>query len=337
MELHICIFVGLFLLWLGFHKKWKIGRMLKDDKGRRLFFLVAVGGNLLGIILSVENNRERQVPKVMHREELGYEQELVVCVDGGEESRLTLQIPEKENQQEEEGPEEAKQELSLEQQVQDEILRFNQEKNDPENYYLPQPLNGRSLQWGIPEDYTGTFMSSMCLGAAAVLLVFREREKENSRKKREEELIMDYPGLVTKFTLLIQAGMSVRGAFQKISEDCETKTKDRRPGYEEVRRTCIEMDSGVSQKEAYQNFGQRCAQAKYKTFSTLLVQNLRSGNRNLVDMLERESTEAWEERKRRARIHGETAATKLLVPMILMLGVVLALLMIPACLSFYSG
>ena len=97
------------------------------------------------------------------------------------------------------------------------------------------------------------------------------------------------------------------------------------------------MDSGVSQKEAYQNFGQRCAQAKYKTFSTLLVQNLRSGNRKLVDMLERESTEAWEERKRRARIHGETAATKLLVPMILMLGVVLALLMIPACLSFYSG
>lgn len=96
MELHICIFVGLFLLWLGFHKKWKIGRMLKDDKGRRLFFLVAVGGNLLGIILSVENNRERQVPKVMHREELGYEQELVVCVDGGEESRLTVQIPEKE-------------------------------------------------------------------------------------------------------------------------------------------------------------------------------------------------------------------------------------------------
>ena len=185
MELHICIFVGLFLLWLGFHKKWKIGRMLKDDKGRRLFFLVAVGGNLLGIILSVENNRERQVPKVMHREELGYEQELVVCVDGGEESRLTVQIPEKENQQEEEGPEEAKQELSLEQQVQDEILRFNQEKNDPENYYLPQTLNGRSLQWGIPEDYTGTFMSSMCLGAAAVLLVFREREKENSRKKRE--------------------------------------------------------------------------------------------------------------------------------------------------------
>lgn len=56
----------------------------------------------------------------------------------------------------------------------------------------------------------------------------------------------------------------------------------------------------------------------------------------MAEMLEREALEAWEERKRKARVLGEAAATKLLVPMIMMLAVVMAVVMIPAFLSFYG-
>ena len=100
---------------------------------------------------------------------------------------------------------------------------------------------------------------------------------------------------------------------------------------------CHEMDSGVSEMEAYRRFGERCGQVKYKTFATLLIQNLQKGSRQLADMLEKESMEAWDERKRKARVLGEAAATKLLVPMILMLLVVMAVIMVPACLSFYGN
>ena len=51
---------------------------------------------------------------------------------------------------------------------------------------------------------------------------------------------------------------------------------------------------------------------------------------------EKEALEAWDERKRKARVLGETAATKLLVPMVMMLAVVMAIIMIPAFLSFYG-
>ena len=44
-----------------------------------------------------------------------------------------------------------------------------------------------------------------------------------------------------------------------------------------------------------------------------------------------------EERKRKARVLGEAAATKLLLPMVLMLLVVMAVIMLPAGLSFYGG
>ena len=56
----------------------------------------------------------------------------------------------------------------------------------------------------------------------------------------------------------------------------------------------------------------------------------------LADLLEKEALEAWDERKRKARVMGEPAATKLLVPMIMMLAVVMAIIMIPAFLSFYG-
>jgi tight adherence protein C len=110
-----------------------------------------------------------------------------------------------------------------------------------------------------------------------------------------------------------------------------------RAAYEEIRTTCYEMDSGISEAEAYRRFGERCGQVKYKTLATLLIQNLQKGSRHLSDLLEKESVEAWEERKRKARVLGEAAATKLLLPMVLMLLVVMAVIMLPAGLSFYGG
>jgi hypothetical protein len=70
--------------------------------------------------------------------------------------------------------------------------------------------------------------------------------------------------------------------------------------------------------------------------AALLVQNLRKGDQRLLATLEREAESAFEERKRNARVQGEEAATKLLIPMALMLLIVLVLLIVPACMSFYQ-
>ena len=185
------------------------------------------------------------------------------------------------------------------------------------------------------EDQTYAFLF---LITGTVLFLIKRREGQAVLVKRQEELLMDYPGLIMKFTLLVQAGMTVRKIFQKMAFDYQRKQgKRKRTAYEEILILCHEMDSGVSEMEAYRRFGERCGQVKYKTFATMLIQNLQKGSRQLADMLEKESMEAWDERKRKARVLGEAAATKLLVPMILMLLVVMAVIMIPACLAFYGN
>ena len=115
-----------------------------------------------------------------------------------------------------------------------------------------------------------------------------------------------------------------------------TKPAKGRFAYEAIVTACHEMDSGMSELEAYRRFGEHCDLMKYKTFSTILIQNLQKGSRQMGEMLEKESVEAWDDRKRKAKVLGEAATTKLLLPMVLMLGVVMAIIMLPACLSFYG-
>lgn len=342
MWIHIMIF----LLVMGITVVWRTGWVkfegLEDTAGRRLFVAVALGGNLLGMLLTfgTDDSFDHTEEYRLDKEESGsYEEKFLISVDGEREMTLYVQVPEKETGEAADlhPEEEVTEEEQRERELRDAIARYNQEKNDPDYYYLPEEWDGRPLVWKKPADHSGNLVAALSLFAAVVVMIKKAREKQEAWIRRSEQLLMDYPGLVMKFTLLVQAGMTVRRAFQKIALDYRrSSSKKGRYAYEEIEAVCREMDCGVSEAEAYRRFGERCGQIKYKTLAALLVQNLQKGSRRMSEMLEREAMEAWDERKRRARVLGEAAATKLLFPMMLMLVVVMAVVMIPAFLSFYG-
>lgn len=343
MWIHILIFMVI----LGVFLAGKMGRLPPEagnPEEKKLFIRIALTGNIIGMLLTFQSGGDKVYSSGyrMEKEETGaYEEKFIVSVDGKKAGSLYVQVPEKETEKSGEEPETEK-ELSEEQQrekeLQDMIVQYNQKKNDPRYYYLPEEWNRKHLEWEQPKDTTGNLISALGLVAAAAVVIAKRREEESVQIKRREQMLMDYPGLVMKFTLLVQAGLTARKAFQKIAMDYGKREEgNKRAAYEEIRTACYEMDSGVSEAEAYRRFGERCGQVKYKTLSTLLIQNLQKGSRYLSDLLEKESVEAWEERKRKARVLGEAAATKLLLPMVLMLLVVMAVIMLPACLSFYGG
>lgn len=337
------IHIMLFILLPGLALSWKIGWLkmegLNHEKGKKLFLIVALGGNLLGLLLTLENGGGTKTNLLLKEEDYAYEQKIQVTVEDGERGAIYLQIPEKESTEEapDDKPENRSEQERWQQELRETVREYNEEKTDSEYYYLPDEWNGKKLEWKYPVDHTGNMLAALSLFAAVLVLIKVSREEEEKRIQRYEELLLEYPGLVMKFTLLIQAGMPVRKVFQKIALDYRRKRKvQKRIAYEEVLVTCYEMESGISEAEAYRRFGDRCGQMKYKTFATLLIQNLQKGSRRLADTLEAESLEAWDERKRKARIQGEIASTKLLLPMIMMLMVVMALIMVPAFLSFYG-
>ncbi len=106
-----------------------------------------------------------------------------------------------------------------------------------------------------------------------------------------------------------------------------------RYAYEEMIYTFREMQSGRSESECYERFGQRCGLQEYRKFGAMLAQNLKKGSKGLADLLKGEAANAFEERKNQAKKLGEEASTKLLLPMILMLLVVFIIIIVPAFLS----
>lgn len=342
MGIHIVIFLvitGILVLW---KVKWLPEPKYLDKNSKKGFVLVAVLGNILGMLITWQNG----LPKIyedgykLEKAESGsYEEKFLVTVNGEETKAFYVQVPEKEGMEEDSvKKEETLSEEEIEEQnIRNVLAAYNQEMNDPDYYYLPANVEGMHFVWETPSEKSGSFLAALGLFAAVVLVLKKNREEQEKEVRRTEQLLLDYPSVIMKFTLLVQAGMTVRKAFQKMALDYKRKQSSKvQYAYEEILVTCNEMESGISEMEAYRRFGERCGQMKYKTFATLLIQNLQKGSKRMSDMLEKESIEAWDERKRKARVQGEIAASKLLIPMILMMIVVMAIVMIPAFLAFYG-
>lgn len=199
-------------------------------------------------------------------------------------------------------------------------------------FILPEEFEGRSLSWQLARpSYSGWVLLLTLAGCCALNFAF-ERDLSKEGEKRREELLFLYPSFLTRLTLLAGTGMPIRMIFLRMAR--EGTKEDALPVYEEVLRTCREMESGTTELEAYENFGKRCRLPQYKKCASLLSQNVRKGTGGLLEALNQEAVNAFEERKALARRKGEEAQTRLIVPMLMMLAVVMILIMAPACFSF---
>ena len=150
----------------------------------------------------------------------------------------------------------------------------------------------------------------LLIGLAAALLLIRYLEKDINDKleERREELLLDLPQVLSKMALLINSGMVMREAGAK------TAAAGDRALYEEMRTATSEMANGASDLEAFRNFADRCSVKQIRKVTSTLIQNMQKGNQELAYFLEEMSREMWEEKKNLVRQKGETAGTKLLIP-----------------------
>lgn len=148
---------------------------------------------------------------------------------------------------------------------------------------------------------------------------------------------MDYADLLSKIVVLTGAGLTIRNAWERIVSDYEEALKEgrkkKRAAYEEMCQTCHQLQSGMTESEAYREFGRRCRLQPYLKLSGLLEQNRKTGTKNMKTLLQAEMADALEQRKNLARRLGEEAGTKLLMPLFLMLGIVMVMIMVPAMMT----
>lgn len=224
---------------------------------------------------------------------------------------------------------------SKKEQITSAVEKEEEKNKTKKQFVLPDKVGDMKINW--IEEKSHTFLYLLIFGGIiAVLWRLRGVEEERKKKKtREAELLMYYPQLVTTLSLLIGAGMSVTKAWERmVLRYKDGKSVRKNEAYEEMWITWNEIKDGVGERKAYENFGIRCELPQYKKLSSLLSQNLKKGMAGIADMLEKEAETALGERRNLAKKLGEEAGTKLLLPMMIMLGVVMVIVIVPALLSF---
>ncbi len=219
------------------------------------------------------------------------------------------------------------------QQISDAIESAVVEQTTKKNIQLPEMVAGYPIRYVNPEPTKDFSVLYLFLAALIAMPFLWNRQQKEELRKREEQLMLDYPEVVNKMMLLLSAGLTVRKCFERIAGEYEQRLEEsgqRRYVYEEICYVCQEMSHGMTESEALEEWGKRCGQLSYLRLSSLLTQNIRKGSDGLLKILETESLDAFEKRKEAVKQMGEKAGTKLLLPMVLMLGIVMAIIVVPA-------
>ncbi|MFZ5988480.1 MAG: type II secretion system F family protein [Bacillota bacterium] len=178
---------------------------------------------------------------------------------------------------------------------------------------------------GKPDIGFGVF----ALIVIVVIIYVTDNELNEKIKKRRLSIQMDFPDFLNKLILLINAGMTVPRAWEKVVAD----NKKNRVLYEELSLVVADVRGGKSEINAYEDFAKRCRIPEITKFISVVLQNMRKGNAELVSILRLQAGESWEMRKHAAKRLGEEAATKMLLPMMIMFLAVLIIVATPAVMA----
>lgn len=158
---------------------------------------------------------------------------------------------------------------------------------------------------------------------AFVAFYYYGTSAEKRIQERSDALLKDFSEVVSKLALLTNAGMIMREAWQEVAEGGEGVI------YDEMRLVVVDMSNGVSEIDAFYNFGMRCVIPEIKKFTSTIIQGMTKGNSELVIMLQEQSKEVWQLKQTLVRREGEQAATKLLFPMMIMFVGILIMIVVP--------
>ena len=221
--------------------------------------------------------------------------------------------------------------------IRQELEQREQSTRKEKSFELPQEIGEKRLLWGEKsDDKSPLLMIIVCIASFAIYIA-KDQELSADVTERRRKLVLEYPQFVSRLVLYMGAGMSVRAILKLFAEEYkkEKRSFDKHSFlYEELLMSCHELESGVSELEVYERLAIRCGAQQYTRLVTLLSQNLKKGNSELLQLLKEEADKATSERMSYARKLGEEAGTKLLVPMVMMLMIVMVVIIVPAYLSF---
>lgn len=167
----------------------------------------------------------------------------------------------------------------------------------------------------LAEDVTVLLIGVVVI---AFFVFYMDHDITSKVNERHEELLVDFPHMLSQLALLVNAGMPLRQAMERASQGKSGRI------YQELQITLHEIGNGASEYEALKGLSERCNLLEIKRFTTTVLQNLQKGSGQLAETLMEMSEQVWLERSNHVRQLGAAASSKLMIPiMIIFIGILL--------------
>ena len=219
--------------------------------------------------------------------------------------------------------------------IRKEIEENEQASRTSERFVLPESVRGYPIEREVSAGMNSkVFLLLLAMAIPLFLYSGYFSGLDTKRKERKEQAENCYPEFVTKLSLLLAAGISVRQALERLAKEYEKNHGGGHVLAAELKVTRQELENGRSETVAYEDFGRRIGILVYQRMASLLTQNISRGVQGMKGLLLQEAKEVMAQERATIRQKGEQAGTKLLLPMMGLLGLVFAILLVPAFQSF---
>ena len=149
--------------------------------------------------------------------------------------------------------------------------------------------------------------SFMCV----LIATYSLENMKNTLSARTKECDAQLPEVVSTMAVLVNSGMVLREAWNMVAENGKGAL------YLLMKNTSEDMRNGSSDTDAILQLGMASNSVEIKKFTSALVQSMEKGGAELSEFLARQSSELWNTKRQRMLQNGEKAATKLLLPIVL--------------------
>lgn len=163
------------------------------------------------------------------------------------------------------------------------------------------------------------------------LAIYSELKFKSLIDERHDALLLALPNVLSKMALLVNVGTTFREAWRVASNSTDGVLGN------EMRETVKLIDNGMSEKDAYIDFADRCRIQQIKKMVSIICQNIEKGSSELSGALKEISIDAWTEKKHIVKRLGENANNKLIIPMMIMFAGVIFMIVVPIVLNMNLG
>lgn len=203
---------------------------------------------------------------------------------------------------------------------------------------LPTQIEGFSLQWSEKKEYITPQILVLEVISLLILGIYTKRKQHQDAQKQMEQMEWEYPDIVSQIALLLGAGMTTRQAWNRLAAQYRfkrnSKLLEENMVYEAILRMNRRLAEGETERAAYQKFSEEIPAPCYRKLTRILLGNLEMGVHGIGIRLEEESRQAFEHKILQAKKRGEEVSTKMLVPLMIMMAIVMGIVMLPALIQF---